>query len=502
MSSITTPDQYLDSSLDVKIHRATRTIPRKMQWRLYIYSLIIADILSIGAAFLLAYWIRFDLNLPIFKLDVPPEVVFYRQLVSFMLPVWIGLFAIRGLYNRNKLLGGTEEYSELFNATTYGFVFVIGVSFLFPEIVLARGWLLMSWVFSFVIVAANRFWLRRLIYYLRQYGYFLSPAVIIGANDEGIILAQQLQQWKTSGFHVLGFVDKKLKPGDSVWGRLVCLGKMEDLDEVIQRFEVEELIMASSAISSRDKMVEIFKRYGIATNVNVRFSSGLYEIITTGLTVNQFAYVPLVGINPVRMTGVDQAIKLMLDYVLTIPGLILISPLLVAISIAVKIDSPGPILHRRKVVGVNGRPFYALKFRTMRIDGDELLKYYPELQSELASNHKLRNDPRVTRLGKTLRKFSLDELPQLFNVLKGDMSLVGPRMITQEEIAKYEKWDMNLFTVRPGITGLWQVSGRSNISYEERVRLDMYYIRNWNIWLDLQLLLQTFPAVIKGRGAF
>lgn len=502
MSSIATPEKYLDSKLDVKIHQARRIIPHKRQWRLYIYVLIITDILSIGAAFLLAYWIRFDLNLPIFKTEVIPEIAFYRQLVSLMLPVWIAFFYLRGLYNRTKLLGGTQEYSELFNASTYGFVFVIGISFLFPEIVLARGWLLMAWVLSFLVASSNRFWLRRLIYYLREFGYFLSPAVIIGANNEGIILAQQLQQWKTSGFHILGFVDKKLKPAEVVWGHLRCLGKMEDLDDVIKRFEVEELILATSAISSRDKMVEIFKRYGIATDVNVRFSSGLYEIITTGLTVNHFAYVPLVGVNPVRMTGVDQAIKLMLDYFLTTPGLILISPLLLSIAIAVKLDSPGPVLHRRKVVGVNGRTFYALKFRTMHVNGDEILARYPALQAELAEKHKLKTDPRVTRLGKFLRKYSLDELPQLFNVLRGEMSLVGPRMITQEEIAKYEKWDMNLLTVRPGITGLWQVSGRSEISYEERVRLDMYYIRNWNIWLDLQLLLQTIPAVIKGRGAF
>jgi lipopolysaccharide/colanic/teichoic acid biosynthesis glycosyltransferase len=153
-------------------------------------------------------------------------------------------------------------------------------------------------------------------------------------------------------------------------------------------------------------------------------------------------------------------------------------------------------------MGLNGKQFHALKFRTMVINGDEILDKNPELKSELTRNHKLKSDPRITRVGAFLRKYSLDEIPQLFNVLKRDMSMVGPRMISPEEVSMYKQFDMNLLTVLPGITGLWQVSGRSDISYDERVRLDMYYVRNWSIWLDLQLLYQTIPAVLKGRGAY
>ena len=153
-------------------------------------------------------------------------------------------------------------------------------------------------------------------------------------------------------------------------------------------------------------------------------------------------------------------------------------------------------------MGVNGRQFDAFKFRSMVVNGDEILAENPELQEELAKNHKLKNDPRITRIGNFIRKTSMDELTQLFNVLKREMSLVGPRMISPEEMEMYNKLGINLLTVRPGITGLWQVSGRSDISYEQRVRLDMHYIRNWSIWMDLQLLFQTIPAVIKKRGAY
>jgi exopolysaccharide biosynthesis polyprenyl glycosylphosphotransferase len=274
------------------------------------------------------------------------------------------------------------------------------------------------------------------------------------------------------------------------------------LDEIIKKYNIGEVILATSAISSRNKQMEIFKKYGVSGEVNVRMSSGLYEIITTGLTVSELAYVPFVTINKARLTGWDESAKLILDYAITIPGLILISPLLLIIAIAIKLDSPGPVIHLRQVMGMNGTKFYAYKFRSMHVKGDEILEAHPELKEELARNHKLKNDPRITRVGNFLRKSSLDELPQLFNVLRREMSLVGPRMISPAEVEKYDQWDINLLTVRPGISGPWQVSGRSDISYEERVQIDMYYVRNWTIWLDLQVLIQTIPAVFKSRGAY
>jgi exopolysaccharide biosynthesis polyprenyl glycosylphosphotransferase len=277
---------------------------------------------------------------------------------------------------------------------------------------------------------------------------------------------------------------------------------VDNLDELIERYDIEELILASSAISSRDRMLDIFQKYGVSSHVNVRMSSGLYEIITTGLTVKEFAYVPLVGVNKVRLTGVDQFLKYFLDLLITIPALILLSPFMLLIGLAIKLETPGAAVHRRRVMGIHGTEFDAFKFRTMYENGDEILDTYPELKRELAQNFKLREDPRVTKMGKILRKTSLDELPQLFNVLRREMSLVGPRIITPAEVEKYEKWDLNLMTVRPGLTGLWQVSGRSDVTYDERVRLDMHYIRNWSIWLDIQILFQTIPAVLRRRGAY
>lgn len=198
----------------------------------------------------------------------------------------------------------------------------------------------------------------------------------------------------------------------------------------------------------------------------------------------------------------DRAAKLILEVLLSAIGALILSPLLVALALIVRLDSPGPVLYRRRVMGLGRTQFDALKFRTMHVNGDALLDRYPELKAQLARDHKLRNDPRVTRSGRWMRKLSLDELPQLFNVLRGQMSLVGPRMISPPELARYGADADELLTVRPGITGLWQVSGRSDLDRGDRVKLDMQYVRTRTLGMDLKLLLLTIPAVIKGQGAY
>jgi exopolysaccharide biosynthesis polyprenyl glycosylphosphotransferase len=483
------------------VHTLTR-VTRRAQWRIFVAALIVVDSAMLVVAFRAARLLRFDLQLGIFQTDVGKREPFYDMLVGGLVVAWLITFALMGLYNRQLLLGGTEEYARVFRAGTYCLLLVIIGGFLWPDFVIARGWLMLAWLSTFVCVSFGRFALRRVVYYLRQHGLFLSPTVIIGANREGISLAHQLQTWKTSGLQVIGFIDKKLPANAIVWHNLHVLGSVEHLDSIIQEHGIEEIVLATSAFSVSDNLLEMYRSYGVANHVNLRMSSGLYEIITTGLTVREFAYVPLVGINKVRLTGIDQAFKTLVDLSLASLALIFLAPLLGLIAVAVRLDSPGPVLFQRRVMGIHGRQFGAYKFRTMRVNGDDILAARPDLRTELARQHKLKADPRITRLGRLLRRTSLDELPQLFNVMLGQMSLVGPRMISPPEMEKYDRWGINLLTVKPGITGLWQVSGRSDITYEERVQLDMYYIRNWNIWLDLQLLWQTIPAVVRGTGAY
>jgi exopolysaccharide biosynthesis polyprenyl glycosylphosphotransferase len=495
-------NSILESSINtIRIRSAAQKISRRNQWRLFKMTLIISDILMLAIAGLLAYNIRFVYPISLFKSGIIPSIEFYRLIVTILIPIWLLIFFLNGLYDRTKLLGGTQEYSLVFRGTTAGMLILIIGGFLDPDFIFARGWLLLFWGFSFLLVSSARFWLRRGVYRLRRYGYFTSNALIVGANEEGYSIAEQVNSWYKSGLFVLGFVDDNIVSGSRVYGRFYNLGDIEELENLIRVHNIEDIILTASALP-RKTMILLFKRYGVTSDVNLRLSSGLFEILTTGLELSDVGYTPLVGINRARLTGYDRVMKIALDYVIAFLAMFIMSFVYAAIALAIKYDSPGPVIYRRRVMGQNGVQFNAFKFRTMYINGDEILAAHPELKEELERTHKLKNDPRITRVGNVLRRLSLDELPQLINVIRGEMSVVGPRMITPEERRMYEQWDMNLLTVKPGLTGLWQVSGRSDTSYEERVRLDMQYIRNWTIWSDLYLLWRTLPAVLKSRGAY
>jgi len=250
----------------------------------------------------------------------------------------------------------------------------------------------------------------------------------------------------------------------------------------------------------REQLLSLYSTLDTFQDIEVRLASGLFELLTTSVRVREEGFVPLLVLNKTRITGIHLMAKTVLDYTIAATALIALLPFFIVVAYLIKRDSPGPVIYRRRVVGQGRREFDAFKLRTMHVDGDRLLT--PEQKRELEEQGKLKDDPRVTRIGAFLRKYSLDELPQLFNVLRGEMSLIGPRMITRQELEKFGKWQHNLSTVKPGLTGLWQVSGRSDLSYEERVRLDMHYIRNHTIWLDLHILFQTIPAMLTGRGAY
>lgn len=487
------------STLDYTLTRTrSLTLSRKRQRQIFLLVLGIGDVIALTTAFLLAYTFRFLLNIEVFEAVVPPTELYARLLVV-LIPAWIFLFHLFHLYDLHYLLGGTHEYAHILNASTFGMMLLIILLF-FTRSVVARGWIVLFWLFSVILVGIWRFGARRIAYAARRRGYLRVPTLIVGADEEGRAIAEQLREAQSCGADLLGFVDDRLAVGEQICNAPV-LGPVRALPHIIAQNAAEEIILSTSALT-RPQVLQIYETLGPSSSVELRLSPGLFEILTTGARVKEWGYVPLVSVNKVRLSDLETLFKTVMDYTLTIVGLICIAPILLLIAIAVKLDSPGPILYRRRVLGRGGGEFDAFKFRTMHVNGDEILARYPELQAELQATQKLKNDPRVTRLGHFLRKYSLDEFPQLFNVLLGQMSLVGPRMICPAEGAKYGKWKMNLLTVKPGITGMWQVSGRSDVSYEERIRLDMQYIRNYSIWLDLMILFRTIPAVLRGRGAY
>jgi exopolysaccharide biosynthesis polyprenyl glycosylphosphotransferase len=464
-------------------------------------ALVALDLAMILAGFWLAYTLRFELGIIWFYQHTQPPTPFYSRIALALVPVWLIIFRMFGLYDFKYLFAGMREYARVFNACTLGMMLVILFFFFDVTFTVARGWVLLSWGLVTLMVILGRFLLRRAIQHMRLRGRFLTTVLVVGANEEGQAIAEQLRANRKAGIWIAGFADDELARGSQLLPGVPVLGSIDAVATLVRQHGIQEIIVASTALS-REKLLDLFQSFGANDDIAIRMSSGLYELITTGVEVQEIGNVPLLSVNKVRLTGADLFLKRGVDLLLSGVVLLLAWPLMLAMALAVKLDSPGPVFYRRRVVGVSGRLFDALKFRTMYVDADERLARDPELRRRFEENYKLKEDPRVTRVGGLLRRTSLDELPQLFNVLVGQMSLVGPRMITWEERPRYGKWGMNLSTVKPGITGLWQVSGRSDVSYSERVTLDMHYIRNFSIWMDLHLLWRTIPAVLKGHGAY
>ncbi len=500
----------MTSNRDLSITESAAILPKlgvaRSPWkRAYPIVLLVTDALMLLIAFEVAYVVRFTTDIPIFRPGIS-SVEHYTWLVLILIPVWLALFALLQLYDLHLLLSGASEYARALNGCTSGMMLVVVVSFVIPEFIIARGWLILAWLLSNLLVCTNRWFWRRVAHAMRHRGWFVTPAVIVGTNAEALSLAGQLRESFYSGFKLVGFIEESDEPTTektppSIMG-LPVLGTLATLPTMLQQKGIEEVIIAATALT-RPQLLDTTLQLSAIPTVNMALSSGLYEIFTTGVRVSTRNSVPLLRLNRLRLEPAELILKTLLDYTIIIFGAILLLPFIGIIALLIKLDSPGPVFYRRGVLGVGGKPFDAFKFRTMFINGDAILAQHPALLAELQTNHKLKQDPRITKVGAWLRRTSLDELPQFFNVLLGQMSLVGPRMITTAEAAMYGVMKQNLLTVKPGITGLWQVSGRSDLSYDERVRIDMHYIRNYSIWLDLQIIFfQTLPAILRGNGAY
>lgn len=459
-------------------------------------ALVVSDSLAICAAFGLAYIIRFKSTWSIFYEHSTSTLDFYSSLVFWLVPLIVILFAFYQLYAPRQIFDTPREYARVISASTTSMLLVVLLSFLLDdELVISRGWLVISWAALILCVGGLRFLARRVVWALRGRGYIDRRVAVVAAGDDLRELTTQLLEMPASGLNVIAAIDPAEfgEPANANSNGF-------PLRSMIQERGLEEIIVSSASVPQQTLARIVRELSQMPTELHI--VPGMYEIQTTGVQVRDIRGLPLVTMNKVRITGLDFILKRTMDYLVAGGLLLLLSPILIAIGIAVRLTSPGPVFHRRRVLGERGKRFDALKFRTMYVDGDRILEQRPDLATHLHQNGKLFDDPRVTPVGRFLRRWSLDEFPQLINVLRGQMSLVGPRMITEAELSKFGHWQDNLITVKPGITGLWQVSGRSNLGYDDRVRLDMYYIRSYSIWRDIEILFRTIPAVFHGTGAY
>lgn len=357
-----------------------------------------------------------------------------------------------------------------------------------------------SWIVSIPVFSAGRGIARRLF---MKSGWWGVPVAIFGAGKTGRMLVDRLLHHPWLGVRPVVFLDDAELPEDVYKGIPIVRGT-ENGGRIARECELDSAIVAMPGVD-RTRVSDIvsdhvraFRRYTIIPD--------FFGMTNMWIAVRDFDGIMGLEINQVLLSRFNQALKRTLDILITVFGGILISPFILLIAIAIKIDSPGPVFYGHHRLGKDGKSFKAWKFRSMVRNSREVLENLlatdPSVREEWENNFKLRDDPRITRMGRFLRKTSLDELPQIWNVLRGEMSLIGPRPIVEAEIEKYGHHYRLFSSVKPGMSGLWQVSGRSDLDYEERVALDIYYIQSWSLWLDLYILFKTFGVVIAGLGAY
>jgi exopolysaccharide biosynthesis polyprenyl glycosylphosphotransferase len=456
------------------------------QYRAHYVLMGLTDALAVVVALLLAYQLRFDALLP--TLD------FWLLLATVPLITPVVYLTMR-LYRAHQY-STAEEFRRIIVAVSLIISATVMVSF-WSQASFSRLWMLLSWGLGLLLaLSVRRLWHWR-VRRARLEGGLTFRTLIVGSNLEAERLAVTMHT-RELGFEPVGFVTGGLDELRLDDPRV--LGRVADLRALIRDTRADCLFVVSSAVTPED-VVQIMKARR-QEDVEVRFTANLPAVLSSRLAPQTIGGVMTLSVNVLQLTRAQAAAKRACDVVVSALGLLALLPLFAVVAAAVKATSPGPVVFRQERIGLRGRPFTLLKFRTMVAEADQLLDELRARNEADGPLFKLRQDPRVTRVGAVLRRYSIDELPQLWNVLKGEMSLVGPRPPLAREVALYEEWQLDRLEVRPGITGLWQVSGRSELSFDDYVRLDLFYVENWSVAYDLFILSKTVPLLVSTRGAY
>jgi exopolysaccharide biosynthesis polyprenyl glycosylphosphotransferase len=416
-----------------------------------------------------------------------------KQNVAFAYLVTALLFARSGLYaERAQRPGLPRIVSSLFQVSVVALIFALVNGEQYSSYYIFYGTL----CFAIAYVSTIRWGYEKVTGVLLRAAGYRRRAVLVGSGKHIEDVHHALVDEVHAPVDMIGFISLEPRPDNG----LRSLGRIEDLPAVLERHRVQEVIIADPDFPE-ERAVELVDQCH-RRGVTVRIAPSTMEILVHRAEFVPGASVPLFELRPPVFDGFDYFVKRSFDFVGALLLLVLLSPLLLAVSVAVFLTSRGGVLYRSIRPGIGGEPFACFKFRTMRSDADQLQADLESLNEASGALFKIRRDPRMTRVGRLLRRFSLDELPQLFNVVLGQMSLVGPRPLPQRDFDQLEEWHKKRYLVLPGLTGLWQVSGRSELDFDDLVRLDFLYLERWSVGLDLTILLKTIPAVVARRGAF
>ncbi|WP_308492995.1 sugar transferase [Microbacterium terrisoli] len=475
---------------------------RVHRWqRAFATLLATTDTIVVATAVLCAQFLRFGVSGSDVSWGTSLGVDIAYIVVSVIIIVgWLLSLRLVGSRDYRTIGSGTDEYKRLTNAT-FGFFGFFAIMAFLLKAQIGRGYLLMSLPLGWVLLMLSRWLWRKWLISRRVRGRLMSHAVLVGDRVSARHVAKQIQSTPSAGIKIIGAITERGTTSRSLTDTIPVLGEWDRLLDHVDRVRADTVIVTGNHSLTPRQLREL--GWGLETRkATLIVAPALTDVAGPRLHSRPVAGLPLIHVDYPELTGGKRMLKRATDIVASGLGLILLSPVFLVIGICVQMSSPGPAFFRQERVGLRGRPFRMLKFRSMVADAEKQLSSLLDASEGNGVLFKMKNDPRITPLGRFLRRYSLDELPQLWNVLKGEMSLVGPRPPLASEVHTYDQWVHRRLLVKPGITGLWQVSGRSNLSWDDSVRLDLYYVENWSMTTDLIVLWRTARAVLGKDGAY
>jgi exopolysaccharide biosynthesis polyprenyl glycosylphosphotransferase len=456
-------------------------------------ALLAADVVGLLAAFLLTETLLGS------GPNIAGELNRTRELLFFLgaLPFWVLAAKIYGLYNKDEERTNhstADDVAGVFQLMTITVWLLRSAAYVVhlgrPDFAKLFLFWILATTFVSVARAGGRSFCRRRVEYVQN-------TIIVGAGDVGRGLAERILRHPEYGLNLVGFVDAAENAESQLHARVPVLGDVDSLPELVSLLDVERVIVGSEGHAETLSFIRALNDAGVQVDIVPRF----FEVISSDIDIHMVEGMPVIGVPAFGLSRSSAFLKRWVDIVGATVGLAICAPLLVAVAVAIKLDSPGPVFFRQERMGARDKPFRMLKFRSMVFDADDQKAGLAHLNKHRNGNgqmFKIENDPRLTRVGRVLRRVSIDELPQFLNVLRGEMSLVGPRPLILEEHAHVRDWETRRLGLRPGMTGLWQVLGRDDIPFSEMVRLDYVYVTSWTLGGDIRLLLRTLPIVARG----
>jgi Undecaprenyl-phosphate glucose phosphotransferase len=457
--------------------------------------LVLNDVLMIALAFYLSYWLRQMVAIPP-PVNIAPFGAYVGMMIIQVVTFLVVYFFAR-LYDLKRSTPRLEELTRIFAATSVGTIATIAfTTFLFKnstlELDFPRAMVVYAWVLTTLLVAAGRTVLGVTRNLLRRRGVWADRLLIVGTGDVGRMILQKIRQMPRLGYRVIGFVDREATSGQEIMG-VPVFGGVDDIPAIIEEQEIEEVIIGLPELPHQELLAIIARCE--RGQVGIKIFPDLFQIIATELSIGDLGGLPLLSVRDVALRGWKLTLKRGVDLVGSAVGLILLSPFLMMVALAIKLDSPGPVFYAQERMGLDAKPFWCLKFRSMRSDAE---RDGPGWTTE--------GDSRVTKVGKFIRRISVDELPQLINVLIGEMSLVGPRPerpVYVEQFRRSIPRYMDRHREKAGMTGWAQVNGlRGDTSIAERTKYDLWYTENWSLWLDFRIMIRTVFAIFGDRHAY